>query len=89
MTSGLSAGRLEKDNARTDSALDGVVALSAYDVWMVGFGIEHWNGTTLQVSNVMKGGQLFDISAAPDGDLWAVGADAAYHPLVLRYTCPH
>jgi len=76
-------------NARTDSALNGVVALSANDVWMVGFGIEHWNGRTLRVSNVMKDGQLFDISAAADGDLWAVGTDAADHPLVLRYTCRH
>jgi hypothetical protein len=31
-------------DAKVDSSLNGVVALSATDVWAVGFGIEHWNG---------------------------------------------
>ncbi len=67
--------------------LNGIAALSSTNVWVVGFGIEHWNGKRFSVSHVMKEGHLRDIAALSDHDLWAVGHDASDRPLILHYRC--
>jgi anti-sigma factor RsiW len=67
----------------------GVVAISANDVWAVGFGyfargssntlIEHWNGTTWLIAPSPKGhyhqNWLNGVAAVSGGDIWAVGSD--------------
>jgi hypothetical protein len=80
--------------------LRGVAALSANDVWAVGFRggtksetpietfILHWNGTswTQVASPNIPGGanQLFGITAISANDIWAVGS-AAGEPLALHW----
>ncbi len=64
--------------------LASVSALSARDVWAVGFGgkkvshavIEHWNGriwNALRSPSVAGGAELFSVTARTPSDVWAVG----------------
>ena len=71
----------------TDNELDGVAAVSASDVWAVGFSrsgsaasltlIEHWNGSSWsQVSSPSPGtffSELSGVAAVSASDVWAVG----------------
>jgi len=57
-----------------DSQLNGVVALSANNVWAVGSLIEHWDGTQWSiVSSPNTGSELSAVAAANTNDIWAVG----------------
>ena len=69
-----------------ESVLRAVSAVSADDVWAVGFGdaalIEHWDGTRWSVSPTpdlhsdKNGSSLLGVAAASATDVWAVGANS-------------
>ena len=65
------------------SALNGIAAVSANDIWAVGsWGqnggqglIEHWDGTNWSVATVLPFGTLlFGVAAHSSRDVWAVGS---------------
>jgi len=74
---------------RFSDYLNGVAAISATDVWAVGYGqksmigneltlTEHWNGTSWSVMPSSKshpiGGYLYGVAAVATNNVWAVGA---------------
>jgi hypothetical protein len=73
----------------TNAQLLGATALSATDVWAVGFGhggagtlAEHWDGrrwSIVRTPNVVQGGsnQLTSVNALATNDVWAVGSSQA------------
>jgi len=69
------------------SVLYGVAAVSASDVWAVGWDntgplIDHWDGTSWQsVTSPAVLGTLVGISAQSASDIWAVGDQAGDQPL--------
>jgi hypothetical protein len=82
--------------------MNGIAAVSASDVWAVGYLgnggsaqtlVEHWDGanwTQITSPNISPTyNQLFGLSAAPDGSIWAVGryGGSFLHPLV-QGICP-
>ena len=64
------------------NSLNGIVALSANDVWAVGAGsggslIEHWDGASWSVvPSPNIGNYLASITAVSANDIWAVGGDS-------------
>jgi hypothetical protein len=70
-------------DSRQPAGLFGIAALSATNVWAVGFNwhyrtrqlIEHWNGRRWRVIPGVRAGQhpLFGIAAVSATDIWAVG----------------
>ena len=86
----------------TINVLSGVTALSATDVWAVGYHdgnsmvqtlTEHWNGTQWSViksPNTAGGGFLNAVSAASATNVWAVGTTGTlfgvYYTLVEHWT---
>jgi len=69
------------------SVLYGLAAVSASDVWAVGWDntgplIDHWDGTKWQsVTSPAVAGTLVGISAQSASDIWAVGDQASDKPL--------
>ncbi|MHB8600677.1 MAG: hypothetical protein ACYDER_28210 [Ktedonobacteraceae bacterium] len=72
-------------------ALSGVAAVSASDVWAVGWDntgplIDHWDGTSWQsVSSPAVEGTFLGISAQSASDIWAVGDQAGDQPLTEHW----
>lgn len=67
----------------TESALQAVSAITANDIWAVGFSgsrtlIEHWNGTEWSIIASPNPGQsynrLYGVAAIASNDVWAVGS---------------
>jgi hypothetical protein len=71
-----------------DSKLFSVAALSASDVWAVGFGIEHWDGQRWRPAGP-DGEEPYAIVAASLHELWAsAGLGRSYDKAhFLHYTC--
>jgi hypothetical protein len=77
--------RLKTPNPGVADYLTGITAISATDVWAVGYGwisnftelplILHYNGATWKVSNTsqLQFGQLSSVFARATNDVWAVG----------------
>src|SRR5438132_2657024 len=57
-----------------DNTLNGVVALSATNVWAVGSLIEHWDGTQWSIVSSPSTGYLYGVAAVNPNDMWAVGS---------------
>jgi hypothetical protein len=52
--------------------LSGIAAISASDIWAVGFAIEQWNGTSWSIIASPAVGQLQGVTALSDGTVTAV-----------------
>ena len=61
-------------NPRTTPNLSGIAAISADDIWAVGFAVESWNGTSWSIiaTPAPAGGQLDGVTALGDGTVVAV-----------------
>jgi hypothetical protein len=64
--------------ARADRAAAATWAASSKDVWVVGNGVERWNGTTW-TQEVPAGKAFTSIAGSFDTDVWAVGPGGAQH----------
>jgi len=89
-------------NTGTESQLNGVAAVSAFDVWAVGVSpggvaqtlIEQWNGTSWSVVNVGNGtggNNLLGVAAIMATDVWATGygvnSSNEFGGLIEQYCC--
>lgn len=64
--------------ARADRAAAATWAAAPNDVWVVGNGIEHWDGQAW-TQQVPSGTTFTSISGSFDTDVWAVGPSAVQH----------
>ena len=87
------------------NVLTGVTALSASDVWAVGYHdgsntvqtlIEQWNGTkwsAVSSPNAVSGSFLYGVSAASASNIWAVGTygtlNGVYYTLIEQWNGSH
>jgi hypothetical protein len=86
----------DKNTPQQSSKLEGIAAISATDIWAVGFNqgatlTEHWDGMNWKIVNSPNPGQnnqLFGVTALSDGTVAAVGTQfsttTGTTPLILQ-----